>query len=271
MKSIFNLFRICVIASLGLTTIVSCEKNTLDNQYSQSEYFAKIHTLEIQQTYLLSALENSFDSLILPIGVVKNWQTKSPNYKSYQINFGSGKLCGDYIQRRGQFLVEEFFVKGLLDSISCQFTDLDSFGVITDKSTLFFEGYMGLKIHDETTLKLSSSLNIQYHSNIAISFVNQSVVKRLLKSPVKIQFEDGLEFSGNSEIRDNMGQFNLSSHFEKLIKGIDAPNFPISGYIETVLNTNKTIRLDFDAFNNFAFDKLAKGSEQSTEWIFDIQ
>jgi len=271
MKSIFKTFILFFSNCMIFFNISSCEKTNLGGQLTQTEYFAKLHTLEIQHAYFMTSLENNWDTLILPVGVKKDSILQNVNYRTYKIDLGHSKLCGDYIERRGRFSVEEFFVNGKIDSIVCQFIPFDSFGVAVSTNFIFFEGYMGFKILNATTYEVRSNLNMHFSSTLAVSLISKSLVHRILKSPVKKSFEDGLEFTGNSEIRDNLGQFNLSSIYKNLKKGVDAPNFPISGQIDTKSLDNNFININFDAFNNLAYDKLAKGHQGNTEWIFDIQ
>ncbi len=255
------------------TTILfnGCVKDKFFAQLKQCEIVAQAHTLELQQIYLLETLLSNNDSLILPYGIKAQLIDQKQEYQKFKIKIEKNRLFGDYIERQGTFYYEIFYANGELDSLFCYFNPADSFCVISNKDKYILEGHLSMKQLDVNVRSIKTNLIFYSPFWGKIDMKSAGICNRVLKNPTKHQFEDGFNCTSKSMITNISLGKTWNSQALEISKSVDAPNFPITGKILTQSNDKEEVEINFDAFNDARFDKIAKANQNSTEWIFDIQ
>lgn len=248
-----------------------CTKDNLSLDLKESDVVAKAHTLELQHAYFLETLISGWDSLILPYGIKSQILDQKLDYKKFKISNDKRRLFGDYIERKGNFNFEIFYVNGQPDSVVCYFESSDSFSIFSSNGQYIIEGHLAIKVMNSMNHNIHSNLVLTIPKSDKIILNSHGIVERVLKAPTMSQFEDGFTLTSKSTIVNQTKNLTWNSQCNDLLKTIDGPNFPISGNIRTQLNGKENIEIDFNAFNDFAYDKIAKANQKSTEWIFDIQ
>lgn len=265
----FHLF-FCLFIGI-FTMLIACETESIDKNAENSELVAKKQTIELQQIVLIDAFLNSWESQILPIGA-KNMLIDSNEFSiKRSVHFGKSKLCGDYITRSGSFTLEIIKTIRGIDSISCIILPEDSFGISTSNGIVYFNGVVEMKRLNQLEAEIKSNFNFTENGKQSVRYMSHLVSSRILKFPTTLNINDGIELNGKSEIMNQLGDVLYSSDVIQVSKITDAPNFPISGHLNVISGSKKSIKISFDAFNNWSFDKIAKATSGNTEWIFDIQ
>lgn len=258
-------------SSLSMFCFTGCLKDQYYTELKQCEIVAQAHTLELQQIYLLETLLSKFDSLILPYGIKKQLVDQKSAYQKYKIKIEKNRLFGDYIDRQGTFYYEIFYLNGEQDSLYCYFNSADSFCVISNHEKLIVEGNISIKQLDINLRSIKTNFVVHTPFWGKIDMKSTGICNRVLKNPTKHQFEDGFNYSAKSTITNIATGKIWNSQVLELLKSVDAPNFPIAGKIITQSMDKENVEIDFNAFNDFRFDKIAKAKQNNTEWIFDIQ
>ncbi len=272
MKSAFKPFVFAILSSMFFIFFFEgCSKDQLSQNLKQSEVVAQAHTIELQQIFLLETLLSDWDSLILPFGIKPQILDQKPEYKKMRILVENARLFGDYIERKGNFNYEIFEVNGHPDSIVCSFNLLDSFSVFSSNGQYILEGFVALKSINMMNHRVYTNLQIHFPKFGKYDFKSGGNCLRILKNPTISHFEDGFRYSAISTCANQKLGIQWNSISTELQKNISGPNFPITGKITTQSNEDEKVEIDFNAFNDFSLDKIAKANQKSTEWIFDIQ
>lgn len=266
-----KLLRVSLFLVLSCISIMSCEQSKIEQKITEAEMVAKFQTIELQQIVFVNAFVNQWESLFLPVGSNNSIIDSNEFVTSRVIHIGKEKLCGDYLTRAGSFSLFLFRSVNGIDSVSCKILPEDSFAIETKLGKVYFFGNIEIKILNSLNAMVASNLTFLNHNSRPLKYTSSLSLKRILKVPTTLSFGDGVELNGNSEITNQLGDVICKADVIKVTKCVDAPNFPIEGILNVIVDSKKVVNLNFDAFNNVAFDKIAKATHDKAEWIFDIQ
>ncbi len=249
----------------------SCGKDQVTSDVKTAESIAMSQTIDFQQENLLEALANSWDKEILPFGVTRKFIDSTALHQKFVLDFGQMQLCGDYISRSGKFSVEQFSNHGTWDSLTCEISSNDSFGIQTTFGTVYVQGKFTLKRRDILQVESTSKLLLYVKNSWELNYTSNSMVFRLKKVPTLLNLHDGNMIYGNCILEKAKSNFSASADILGVSRPVDAPNFPIKGELNCKLTTGEMVQVYFDPYTNLKYDKVAKGKFGENEWFFDIQ